>query len=198
MAQAGTVEAVRQPGRAEVLIGIDDEDLPDGRRFRGIGDEGLGGRVDAVAERPGTAQPLPSRRLALEAFGDAVDEQAALELGEDPLMTIVEALDAAGVALRSATEPIDTQGPVGRLLLQLLAADSRGWGHEIIDSVPSGQRPVAHLSAARAGVSDAGCAGVASLYRNEARVGKAPPSEARHRWHGRCHAPAARCCRSLD
>ncbi len=36
------------------------------------------------------------------------------------LMTIVEALDAAGVALRSATEPIDTQEPVGRMLLQLL------------------------------------------------------------------------------
>jgi site-specific DNA recombinase len=35
-------------------------------------------------------------------------------------MTIVEELDAAGVALRSATEPIDTHGPVGRMLLQLL------------------------------------------------------------------------------
>ncbi len=35
-------------------------------------------------------------------------------------MTIVEALDSAGVALRSATEPIDTQEPVGRMLLQLL------------------------------------------------------------------------------
>ncbi len=43
------------------------------------------------------------------------------------LMTIVEDLDAAGVALRSATEPIDTQGPVGRMLLQLLGISEPAW-----------------------------------------------------------------------
>jgi len=33
------------------------------------------------------------------------------------LMTVVEQHEQAGVALKSVTEPIDTQGPVGRMLL---------------------------------------------------------------------------------
>ncbi|HVC13707.1 MAG TPA: hypothetical protein VND62_02490 [Acidimicrobiales bacterium] len=67
-----------------MLVGVGGEDLLDGRCFIGIGDETLGRRVDVVAEWSRTPQPLPSRRLALEAFGDAIDEQATLELGEDP------------------------------------------------------------------------------------------------------------------
>ena len=54
------------------------------------------------------------------------------------LMTIVEALDAAGVALRSATEPIDTQGPVGRMLLQLLGIFAEFERGLLIDRISKG------------------------------------------------------------
>ena len=54
------------------------------------------------------------------------------------LMTIVEDLDAAGVALRSATEPIDTQGPVGRMLLQLLGIFAEFERGLLIDRITKG------------------------------------------------------------
>ena len=54
------------------------------------------------------------------------------------LMTIVEALDGAGVALRSATEPIDTQGPVGRMLLQLLGIFAEFERGLLIDRITKG------------------------------------------------------------
>ncbi len=54
------------------------------------------------------------------------------------LMTIVEALDAAGVALRSATEPIDTQGPVGRMLLQRLGIFAEFERGLLIDRITNG------------------------------------------------------------
>ena len=54
------------------------------------------------------------------------------------LMTVVEALDAAGVALRSATEPIDTQGPVGRMLLQLLGIFAEFERGLLIDRITKG------------------------------------------------------------
>lgn len=54
------------------------------------------------------------------------------------LMTIVEALDAAGVALRSATEPVDTQGPVGRMLLQLLGIFAEFERGVLIDRMTKG------------------------------------------------------------
>lgn len=54
------------------------------------------------------------------------------------LMGIVEALDAAGVALRSATEPIDTQGPVGRMLLQLLGIFAEFERSLLIDRISKG------------------------------------------------------------
>jgi len=54
------------------------------------------------------------------------------------LMTIVEELAAAGVALRSATEPIDTQGPVGRMLLQLLGIFAEFERGLLIDRITKG------------------------------------------------------------
>jgi len=54
------------------------------------------------------------------------------------LMTIVETLDTAGVALRSATEPIDTQGPVGRMLLQLLGIFAEFERGLLIDRISKG------------------------------------------------------------
>lgn len=54
------------------------------------------------------------------------------------LMTIVEELDAAGVALKSATEPIDTQGPVGRMLLQLLGIFAEFERSLLIDRIAAG------------------------------------------------------------
>lgn len=54
------------------------------------------------------------------------------------LMQIVEQLEAAGVALKSATEPIDTQGPVGRMLLQLLGIFAEFERSLLIDRITSG------------------------------------------------------------
>jgi len=54
------------------------------------------------------------------------------------LMTIVEELAAAGVALPSATEPIDTQGPVGRMLLQLLGIFAEFERGLLIDRITKG------------------------------------------------------------
>jgi site-specific DNA recombinase len=54
------------------------------------------------------------------------------------LMAIVEELDAAGVALRSATEPIDTHGPVGRMLLQLLGIFAEFERSLLIDRINKG------------------------------------------------------------
>src|SRR5579884_2410382 len=54
------------------------------------------------------------------------------------LMSIVEELEAAGVALRSATEPIDTQGPVGRMLLQLLGIFAEFERSLLIDRITKG------------------------------------------------------------
>jgi len=54
------------------------------------------------------------------------------------LMQIVEQLEACGVALRSATEPIDTQGPVGRMLLQLLGIFAEFERGLLIDRIEAG------------------------------------------------------------
>jgi site-specific DNA recombinase len=54
------------------------------------------------------------------------------------MMTIVAALDERGVALKSVTEPIDTQSPVGRLLLQLLAIFAEFERSLLIDRITSG------------------------------------------------------------
>lgn len=77
-------------------------------------------------------------------------------------------------ALRPALEPSFCGKPPRQRPGEgsVASADSRGWEQEVIDSVPSAQRPVVHLSAARAGVSDAGCADVARPCRNEASAGR--------------------------
>lgn len=54
------------------------------------------------------------------------------------LMSIVEDLAASGVALRSATEPIDTNGPVGRMLLQLLGIFAEFERGLLIDRISKG------------------------------------------------------------
>ena len=54
------------------------------------------------------------------------------------LMDVVAQLDAAGVALRSATEPIDTHGPVGRMLLQLLGIFAEFERSLLIDRIEAG------------------------------------------------------------
>ena len=54
------------------------------------------------------------------------------------LMSIVEDLDGFGLALRSATEPIDTQGPVGRMLLQLLGIFAEFERGLLIDRITKG------------------------------------------------------------
>jgi site-specific DNA recombinase len=91
----------------------------------------------ATLERPGLQAALAGARA-----GDfdvllvyRIDRISRSIVG---LMTIVEALDAAGVALRSATEPIDTQGPVGRMLLQLLGIFAEFERGLLIDRITKG------------------------------------------------------------
>lgn len=77
----------------------------------------------------GSGRVLPHRRLTRSIVG---------------LMTIVEQLEATCVALKSATEPIDTQGPVGRML-QLLVIFAEFERNLLIVCVTAGfERKAAH------------------------------------------------------
>jgi site-specific DNA recombinase len=53
-------------------------------------------------------------------------------------VTLLEELDQAGVAFRSSTEPFDTAGPMGRMLLQLLAMFAQFERDTIIERVIAG------------------------------------------------------------
>ncbi len=57
--------------------------LHDGR-FVIVDGQGLGAGVEVVAVGAAAGEPLAAGGFAFEAGGDAVDEQVALELGEDP------------------------------------------------------------------------------------------------------------------
>ncbi|MDA8037874.1 MAG: hypothetical protein M0Z69_01695 [Actinomycetota bacterium] len=78
VALAGVVEPVGERGGAEALVGVRGEDGAHDGGLVGLGDEGLGRGVEPVAEGAGAGEPLAACRLALEALGDAVDEQPAL------------------------------------------------------------------------------------------------------------------------
>jgi site-specific DNA recombinase len=54
------------------------------------------------------------------------------------LLELIEILDEAGVAFKSATEPIDTVGSVGRMLLQILGALAEFERSVIIDRIKGG------------------------------------------------------------
>ncbi len=54
------------------------------------------------------------------------------------LATLLEALDAAGVAFRSATEPFDTTTPAGRMMVQMLGVFAEFERATIIDRVIAG------------------------------------------------------------
>ncbi len=91
----------------------------------------------ATLDRPGLQQAL---ELAQAGAFDVllvyrIDRLTRSIVG---LMTIVEQLEAAGVALKSATEPIDTQGPVGRMLLQLLGIFAEFERSLLIDRITAG------------------------------------------------------------
>lgn len=91
----------------------------------------------ATLDRPGLQQALAAARAG--AFDVLlvyrIDRLTRSIVG---LMSIVEELQAAGVALRSATEPIDTQGPVGRMLLQLLGIFAEFERGLLIDRITKG------------------------------------------------------------
>ncbi len=83
-------------------------------------DEGISGTV-SMHERPGGG------RLLDDARGGKLDVVLVYKLDRigRTLLNVVDAhdrLDAAGVALRSATEPIDTSTPSGRLIFHMLAS----------------------------------------------------------------------------
>ena len=91
----------------------------------------------AYAERPGLDQAL--RDASLGAYDVLlvyrVDRFArSLKV----LVGLLEELDSAGVAFRSATEPIDTATPTGRMLVQLLGVFAEFERATIIDRVIAG------------------------------------------------------------
>jgi site-specific DNA recombinase len=91
----------------------------------------------ATLERPGLQRAL---ELARAGTFDVllvyrIDRLSRSIVG---LMAVVEQLEQAGVALKSATEPIDTQGPVGRMLLQLLGIFAEFERGMLIDRITAG------------------------------------------------------------
>ncbi len=91
----------------------------------------------ATLERPGLKEALA---LAAEGAFDVllvyrIDRLTRSIVG---LMYIVSSLDATGVALKSATEPIDTNSPVGRMLVQLLAIFAEFERSLLIDRISAG------------------------------------------------------------
>src|SRR5215217_7989295 len=83
-------------------------------------DEAISGTVP-LRERPG------GRYLLEDATEGAFDVVLVYKLDRigRTLLNVVDAhdrLDACGVALRSATEPIDTSSPSGRLIFHMLAS----------------------------------------------------------------------------
>ena len=91
----------------------------------------------ATLERPGLQRAL---ELARAGTFDVllvyrIDRLSRSIVG---LMAVVEQLEQAGVALKSATEPIDTQGPVRRMLLQLLGIFAEFERGMLIDRITAG------------------------------------------------------------
>ena len=101
-------------------------------------DDGVSGTV-ALHERPGGQRLLADAREGK--FG-AVLVYRLDRLGRS-LLVIVDAhdrLQEAGVALRSATEPIDTSTPSGRLIFQMLASFAEYERASIRERTQAGQR----------------------------------------------------------
>ncbi len=91
----------------------------------------------AYAERPGLSEALRDARLGLYdvLLVYRVDRFArSLKV----LVHLLEELDSAGVAFRSATEPIDTSTATGRMLAQLLGVFAEFERATIIDRVVGG------------------------------------------------------------
>jgi site-specific DNA recombinase len=91
----------------------------------------------AYAERPALQQALSDARLGLYdiLLVYRVDRFArSLKV----LVGLLEELDTIGVAFRSATEPIDTSTPTGRMLIQLLGVFAEFERATIIDRVVAG------------------------------------------------------------
>jgi len=91
----------------------------------------------ATLERPGLARALAEARAGrydlLLVY--RVDRLARSVRG---LAQILEELDSAGVAFRSATEPFDTASPAGRMMVQMLGVFAEFERATIIDRVISG------------------------------------------------------------
>jgi site-specific DNA recombinase len=91
----------------------------------------------AYLDRPGLADALRDAELGLyDVLVVYRVDRFARKLRV--LVDLLERLDAAGVAFRSATEPIDTSTPTGRMLVQMLGVFAEFERETIIDRVVAG------------------------------------------------------------
>src|ERR687894_1783395 len=130
--------------RERETIEIQDEFLSQYCRLYGLDvagiykDDGVSGTIP-LEERP------EGRRLLEDAKASKFDTVLVYKLDRlgRSLLVIVDAhdrLQAAGVSLRSATEPIDTSTPSGRLIFQMLASFAEYERQSIIERTRAGLR----------------------------------------------------------
>lgn len=118
-------------------------------------DEGVSGTVP-LHERPGGGRLLDD---ALSGKLEVVLVYKLDRIGRT-LLNVVDAhdrLSTADVALRSATEPIDTSAPSGRLIFHMLALSRSS------SAAPSGRGPPTASTAPTATVSRAGSSPTATM-----------------------------------
>ena len=116
-----------------IRLGSYVESQEDWELVRAFSDQASG----ATTERPGLERALAearARRYDL-LLVYRVDRFARSVRG---LATLLEQLDAAGVAFRSATEPFDTATPAGRMMVQMLGVFAEFERATIIDRVIAG------------------------------------------------------------
>ncbi|MGH3614151.1 MAG: recombinase family protein [Pseudonocardia sp.] len=99
-------------------------------------------RFDDDASGATTTRPGLQRALAAARAG-AIDVLLVYRVDRfsrslRDTVALLEQLDTAGVVFRSFTEPFDTSGPMGRMLLQLLAMFARFERDTIIERVIAG------------------------------------------------------------
>jgi site-specific DNA recombinase len=123
-----------QAGRLDAYIASQ----PDWTAVRAFSDQQSGAKLDRPALQRALREAQAGRFDLLLVY--RVDRLARSVRG---LAHILEELDAAGVAFRSATEPFDTATPAGRMMVQMLGVFAEFERATIIDRVVAGMERAA-------------------------------------------------------